>query len=85
MRTTVKAVIAEAARIGASVEHEAIGNVVTCRVESPLGHVWIGGLHEFVDTAYRPWKPDYADLLARMAYGFEPCATPDCEWCGGTT
>jgi hypothetical protein len=41
----------------------------------PLGD----GVHEFVDETHRPWKPDYQDLLGRMAGGFERCTEDTCQ------
>lgn len=72
-----------AAGIGAIVTDEKIGESHTCSVESPKGMVWAASeTHEFVDSSYRPWKPDYSDLMARMSYGVKPCPYyDDCEWC----
>lgn len=71
-----------AVKIGAIVTDEKIGQAHSCEVESPAGFVWSASAnHLFTDTAYQPWKPDYADLLARMSYGVEPCNDPECEWC----
>jgi len=80
---TLKDVRALAAKLGATVEDEKTGHHHCCRVEAPRGKVWAAdSLHEFVDDTNRPWKPDYADLLARMGYGLEDCpAGPECEWC----
>ena len=74
---------AQAKTLGATVLNERIGESVTCGVEAPHGFVWKGeDLHELVDSVYYPWKPDYADLLARMAKGVEPCPLgAQCEWC----
>lgn len=81
--TTLAKVRAAAAKLGATVEDEKVGHSHSCRVEAPHGKIWAeGDVHELVDDANRPWKPDYADLLSRMAYGLEDCpAGADCEWC----
>lgn len=79
---TLRDVKAAAKAIGATVEDGKCGNTHECRVEAPKGHRWMAdGLHEFVDAANIPWKPDYADLLDRMEYGVEDCPDADCEWC----
>lgn len=78
---TLKHVKAAAAKIGAMVEDDMCGSAHECRVEAPRGFTWAHGLHEFVDAAYRPWKPDYEDILERMAFGVKPCEDPECEWC----
>jgi hypothetical protein len=83
--TTLKQVRTAAAKFGATVEDTKIGNTHECRVAAPYGQVWRDGVHEFVDGANIPWKPDYADLLNRMSYGLEACTTPDCEWCEAAT
>lgn len=72
-----------ALKIGATVEDEKIGDSHSCRVEAPLGYVWVSdNLHEFVDSSWKPWKPDYADLLSRVSYGIKPCPLGEnCEWC----
>lgn len=74
---------ARVAVLGGSLEDSKIGESHECRIEAPSGHVWKGtDLHELVDTAYRPWKPDYADLLDRIKYGVESCPFgATCEWC----
>lgn len=80
---TLKDVKAHAAVLGAKVEDYKIGNSHECRVEAPHRKRWACcEIHELVSDAYRPWKPDYEDLLARMAYGLEDCVG-DCEWCDG--
>lgn len=79
--STLKALRKAASAIGATVEDTRIWDTHECRVEAPKGMVWNEGVHEFVDCAYLPWKPDYDDLLARMSYGFEKCSDPECEWC----
>lgn len=81
--TTLRAVRALAAKLGAKVEDEKIGYSHSCRVEAPPGKIWAeGDVHELVDDTNRPWKPDYADLLSRMGHGLEDCPAGDaCEWC----
>lgn len=81
MTVTLRQLKAAAKKIGATVEDDKIGLTHECRVEAPKGHVWNDGVHEFVDQAYIPWKPDYGDLLSRMSYGFSKCEDPVCEWC----
>jgi hypothetical protein len=69
--------------LGATVEDDVCGNTHECRVEAPHRKRWVdGGVHEMIANTYRPWKPDYADLLARMECGLEDCEGP-CEWCDG--
>ena len=68
--------------IGASVLDERVGESHTCEAFAPAGKVWAAsGNHCLVDRAFRPWRPDYADLLQRVSLGAETCTTPDCEWC----
>lgn len=85
-KATLATVRAFAATLGAKVEDDKAGNTHECRCEAPHGKVWAAdGIHEFVDAAHKPWKPDYDDLLARMKYGVEDC--PEglaCEWCHPT-
>lgn len=59
------------------------GNHHECRCEAPKGFVWKcdGTIHELIDSCYRPWKPDYQDLIDRMNYGIEKCEEINCEWC----
>lgn len=72
-----------AAAVGATVEDEKDHYTHECRVEAPHRKFWCdGGVHELVDSAYRPWKPDYADVLSRMNHGLEDCVG-DCDWCDG--
>lgn len=79
--SSLRAVKAAAARIGAAVEDEKFGKRHTCRVEAPSGHFWSGsGTHELIDVADIPGKPDYRDILELMAYGIEVC--PDGDACG---
>lgn len=77
--TTLKTLTMAALKVGAIVHDTRIGQSHSCGVEAPPGHHWSCGLHELVDSAYVPWKPDYGDLLARMNQSIEPCG-PDCEW-----
>lgn len=80
---TLAAVKKFAAKFGANVEDDKVGNTHECRCEAPHGFVWkCDTIHELVDSTNRPWKPDYADLVSRMEYGVEPCPEGDnCEWC----
>lgn len=81
--STLRKLKIKCAEIGASVEDEKIGNSHTCEVFSPRGKRFAcGSLHILVEAAYRPWKPDYADLIDRVGYGLEDCDEgDDCEWC----
>ncbi len=82
--TTLKEVKRVAAKLGAKVEDDRDGNTHECRVEAPHRKKWAcRGVHEMVDITNRPWKPDYADILANMEFGLEDCTDPDCEWCEG--
>lgn len=84
---TLAAVRRAAIKIGATITDEKIGDSHTCSVEAPTGMIWaIGDLHEIVDSSYRPWKPDYSDLLQRMSHGVKPCPYGEkCEWCNDQT
>lgn len=77
----LKAVRKLAAKYGAIVCDDKSGMTHECTVEAPKGYRWGKELHMFVDCANRPWEPDYADLLARMANGPELCDDAECEWC----
>ena len=82
MMTNLKAVQAAATKLGAVIEDQKTGEHHTCEALAPRRHLWIAtGNHCLVDSCYQPWKPDYADLLARMSYGIEPCINPECDWC----
>lgn len=71
-----------AAKVGATVEYEKSGRCNVLRVEAPKGSHWASGVvHEFVDEAYIPWKPDFHDMLERMGCGIEPC-DDTCEYWG---
>ena len=71
-----------AKKLGANVEDDRSGNHHECRVEAPRRKKWAcRGVHEMVDSCYKPWKPDYADMLSNMQFGLEDCTDPDCEWC----
>jgi hypothetical protein len=84
--STLRMVRKLAQSIGAVVTDEKIGESHNCEVEAPAGMVWrASGNHCFTDSAYQPWKPDYADLHDRILMGFEPCTIPDCEWCNECT
>lgn len=78
---SLKDVRAAARALGAAVTHEKHGDSWRLGVEAPHGFVWSDGVHEMVDWVYAPWRPDYADMLARMAHGMETCGDPECEWC----
>lgn len=91
--TTIKQLRNAAKKVGATIEYDTIGISNSCRVMAPKGFHWVDGPHELVDEAYKPWKPDYEDLLSRMSAGIEPCnnhspcetydpQTASCEWWG---
>lgn len=68
--------------LGATMTEEVHGDSVRLGVEAPKGSRFATEeLHELVDWTYRPWKPDYADVLSRMSHGIEKCPHEDCEWC----
>jgi hypothetical protein len=80
---TLRQVKALAKTLGAKVEDDKVGNTHECRVEAPHRKHWAEGtVHELIDAAYIPWKPDYADVLSRMGHGLEDCIG-HCEWCDG--
>ena len=80
--TTLAAVKKLAAKLGAKVEDDKIGNSHECRVEAPHRKKWAcRGVHEMVNCVYLPWKPDYTDMLDSMNFGLEDCEDVDCEWC----
>lgn len=80
--TTLATAKKVAAKYGATLVDDKVGNTHECRCEAPHRHIWkCSDLHELISSAYRPWKPDYADIIDRMEYGIEPCTDPDCEWC----
>ena len=80
----LKEIMAAAKKFGAKVEDDKCGYSHDCRIEAPHRKVWAcDGIHELVDSAYIPWKPDYDSLLSRMNHGLEDCTDPDCEWCEG--
>ena len=82
MTKSLRELRAIAKLLGAKVEDDKTGDTHECRVEAPHRKVWrCAGIHELIDCTNRPWKPDYGDLLNRMAYGIEDCTDPDCEWC----
>jgi hypothetical protein len=79
---TLKDLKKRARELGAKVEDTKVGETHECRVEAPYRKLWAcDEIHELVDSAYRPWKPAYDDLLSRMAHGLSDCTDPDCEWC----
>lgn len=80
---TLREVRTIASFLGAKVEDDKVGYTHECRVEAPHRKVWACcGIHELVDSANIPWKPDYADVISRMEYGLEDCVGA-CEWCDG--
>lgn len=79
--STLAQVRRRAAVLGAIVCDDKCGATHECTVEAPAGHRWADGLHMFVDSAFTPWRPDYADMLDRMSMGVVPCTDTDCEWC----
>lgn len=81
--TTLREVKRVAAKLGAKVEDDKSGNTHECRVEAPHRKRWAcDDIHELVDAANRPWKPDYADVVSRMNCGLTDCVG-ECEWCDG--
>lgn len=83
--STLAAVRKLAAKLGANVEDDKAGNTHECRVEAPHRKKWAcRGVHEMVDASFKPWKPDYADMLENMKFGLEDCDDPKCEWCEDT-
>ena len=82
MVATLKAVKAAAEKIGAKVSDDKTGYDHTCRVEAPANKFWNEGVvHEIVESANQPWKPDYDLILKRMSYGLSDCIDPECDWC----
>lgn len=81
MTATLSTVRALATSLGATVDDNKDAQCHECRVTAPRGKVWADGVHEFVDCANRPWKPDYRDLIDRMNFGLEVCTDSECEWC----
>ena len=80
--TTLAKVKRLATKLNATVIDDKCYQVHECRVEAPHGFVWNDGVHEMVDCANRPWKPDYDDILSRMEFGIKPCPLgDDCEGC----
>lgn len=80
--TTLADVKNAAAKIGAKVEDDKSGPCHCLRVEAPHRKKWAcRDVHEMVDETFRPWKPDYADMLDNMNFGLEACEDADCEWC----
>ena len=78
---TLRQVKAMAKKLGAKVEDEKSGHTHVCRVEAPhRRRLAEGDVHELVDGAYQPWKPDYKYILDRMNHGLEDCIG-HCEWC----
>ena len=79
--STLREVKTVASFLGATVEDDKSGQTHECRVEAPHRKRWkCCDIHELIACTNRPWKPDYADLIERMAYGLEDCVG-DCEWC----
>lgn len=82
MPATLQSVKAAALKIGASVAYDKSYGVNELRVEAPRFHRWKDDpIHEMVDASNAPWKPNFQDMLNRMANGLEPCTDPDCDWC----
>lgn len=81
MMATLRDVKRRAKELGAIVVDDKSGTTHECTVEAPPGFRWEVELHMLVDCTNRPWKPDYDDLLARMAGDVEPCTDSLCEWC----
>jgi hypothetical protein len=80
--TTLKQVKVLAKKLGAKVEDDKYGLIHECRVEAPHRKLWkCCCIHELIDNTNQPWKPDYADVIARMEYGLEDCIDINCEWC----
>lgn len=77
----LKSVKAAAHKIGAEVEYTKEFGCYELLVTAPPGYCWEEELHQFVDSGYLPWAPDWADMLERMSYGVEKCETLGCEWC----
>lgn len=78
---TLKDVKRRAKALGAIVKQDRIGDSIELTVEAAPGQCWEPGLHMFVSTSCAPWKPDYSDMLGRMATGSAPCEDSECEWC----
>lgn len=57
----------------------------TLTVTVPDGKIFMcDEIHEMVDVCYKPWHPDYEDMLNRVRHGMlEDCPYTDCEWCNG--
>jgi hypothetical protein len=67
---------------GATVEIDPAGESVTINVDAPRYQVWKATqTHCLNDSTFKPYKPDYSDLIERMNYGIEPCTDSECEWC----
>ena len=79
--STLRQVKALAGKLGAKVEDDKCGHTHECRIEAPHRKHWVDGhVHEMIDAAYLPWKPDYAELISRMTCGLDDCIG-ECEWC----
>jgi hypothetical protein len=72
MKVTFKNITDHLDEIGGTVlTHARVGNSFVLEVEDPRYHVWNQGSHALVDTVNYPYRPDYADMLARMRAGIE--------------
>lgn len=80
---TLKAVQKVVASYGATMEIDRTGDSVTTLIAAPAGSVWLGaGVHELVDSVFKPFAPDWNDMLDRMSFGLGECPDgADCEWC----
>lgn len=79
---TLKDVQKVAKKMGAKVTQDKDGNTWECRVEAPNKTIWCcSDIHEIISSSFKPWKPDYQDLLDRMKYGLAKCKDDECEWC----
>ena len=70
---TLQQVRALAKSFGAEVEYYSSGDHTTLAVTAPGGFHWEGGVHTLVDSPFKPFKPDYADMLERMSFGLDKC------------
>lgn len=85
--TTRKQARRLAVKLGATIEGGRTGNVWGYNIDAPQGYTWSSdyGLHSIVAWCYdgdKVWREEmWADALARMRYGVEPCEIPNCEFC----
>jgi hypothetical protein len=80
-RQAKAALKARCSELGCTMTVEEHGDSVRLGVEAPAGLRFSVEMHEMVDWTYKPWHPDYADMLDRLSAGVEPCDDPECEWC----